>query len=166
LHAMTAVARPRQEEEMAAAAAQAPATRNPHQGRGQARAESRGAKGHEAVETPAGGDFAPRGRSRGVVRSDPEPAPGVLVVRSDGCVMSQQPAPDAAVLAPYVVPPRWEQGLHRPGVPQGLLREARAERALWQEFRTHNASLNATLTEALRLHGGRSLQIFQVRTPV
>jgi hypothetical protein len=101
-----------------------------------------------------------------VVRSDPGPAPRVLVVRSDDCVMSQQSAPDATAPAPDVVPPRWEQGLHRPGVPQGLLGEARAERALWQEFHTHNASYNAALTEALRLHGGRSLQIFQVRTPV
>jgi hypothetical protein len=39
-------------------------------------------------------------------------------------------------------------------VPQTLLDEAQAEQALWQEFRVHGASLNATLTEALRLHAG------------
>jgi hypothetical protein len=47
-----------------------------------------------------------------------------------------------------------------------LLDKARAKRPLWQEFRAHDASLNATLTEALRLHGGRSLQIFEVRISV
>jgi hypothetical protein len=44
-----------------------------------------------------------------------------------------------------------------------LLNEARAERVPWQEFRAHGASLNTALTEALRLHGGRSFQLFDVR---
>jgi hypothetical protein len=108
-----------------------------------------------------------------VVGSALGPAPGVLVVRSDDCVMSQQPAPDAGVSVfcaaapePDAVPPRWEQGKRHPGVPQGLLEEARAERALWKEFRAHDTSLSAVLTEALRLHGGRSLQILQVRIPI
>jgi hypothetical protein len=48
-------------------------------------------------------------------------------------------------------------------MPQGLLEEARTEKALWEDFHAHGASLNAALTEALRFHGGRSLQIFQVR---
>jgi hypothetical protein len=142
-----------------------------HQGHGRARTESHGAGGRGAAEAPVGGDSAARGgRSRGVVGSAPRPAPGVLVVRSDGCVMSQQLAPDAgastsraAAPALDAISPRWEQGLRHPGVPQGLLDEARSERALWQEFRAPNASLSATLTEALWLHGGRSLQIFQVR---
>jgi hypothetical protein len=47
-----------------------------------------------------------------------------------------------------------EQGLRRPGVPHTLLDEAWAEQALWQEFHAHDASLNAALTEALRLDGG------------
>jgi hypothetical protein len=72
----------------------------------------------------------------------------------------------AAATAPDTVPPQWEQGLRCPGVPRGLLEEARAERALWQEFCAHGTSLNATLTEAVQLHGGSLLQFFQVRTPV
>jgi hypothetical protein len=100
-----------------------------------------------------------------VVGSAPEPALGVLVVRSDGCVMLQQLAPDVAAPTPDVVPPQWEQELRRPRVLRSLLEEARTERTLWQEFRAHGASLSAALTEALRLLGGRLLQIFQVRTP-
>jgi hypothetical protein len=33
---------------------------------------------------------------------------------------------------------------------------------LWQEFRAHNASVNAAVTEVLQLHGGRSFQLFDV----
>jgi hypothetical protein len=65
------------------------------------------------------------------------------------------PAPDVAVS-------QLEQGLHRPGVPRVLLDEVQAEQALWQEFCEHGASLNAALTEALRLHGGPSFQLFEV----
>jgi hypothetical protein len=78
------------------------------------------------------------------------------VVRSDGCVMSQQPVPNAGAstsrvvpLAPDAVTPQWEQVLRRPGVPQSLLEEARTERVPWQEFCAHDASLSAALTEAL-----------------
>jgi hypothetical protein len=59
-----------------------------------------------------------------------------------------------------------EQELHCPEVPQSLLDEARGERAPWQEFHAHSVSLNAALTEALQVHGGRSLQIFEVRISV
>jgi hypothetical protein len=47
-----------------------------------------------------------------------------------------------------------EQGLRHPGVPHALFDEAQAEQAPWQEFRTHDASLNSALTETLRFHGG------------
>jgi hypothetical protein len=60
-HTMTAAAGPRYQEDMEAEAASAPATRDPHQGRGWARAESRDAMGRGAAETPAGGDSAPEG---------------------------------------------------------------------------------------------------------
>jgi hypothetical protein len=76
-HATTAVARPQEQEQAAAAAAQASATRDPHQGRRWTRAESRSTRGREAVETPAGGDLAPRrGRSRGWLGQPPGPHPG------------------------------------------------------------------------------------------
>jgi hypothetical protein len=56
-----------------------------------------------------------------------------------------------------------ERGMHRVGMPKGLLDEARAERTPWQEFRAHGASLNIALTKAVWLHGGRSFQNFEVR---
>jgi hypothetical protein len=40
--------------------------------------------------------------------------------------------------------------------------EARAEQALWQEFRDHDTSLNQALNEALRIHEGPAWRIFQV----
>jgi hypothetical protein len=33
---------------------------------------------------------------------------------------------------------------------------------LWQEFRDHSASLDNTLNEALRIHGGPAWRVFQV----
>jgi hypothetical protein len=90
-------------------------------------------------------------------------------VRSDGCVMSQRPTHDTEESTSRVVPPapdaavsELEQGLRRPEVLRTLHDEAQAEQALWQEFCAHSASLNTTLTEALRLHGGPSFQLFEV----
>jgi hypothetical protein len=48
-------------------------------------------------------------------------------------------------------------------VPLALFNEAQAEQALWQEFRDHSASLNNTVNEVLRIHGGPAWRIFQVR---
>jgi hypothetical protein len=91
----------------------------------------------------------------------PEPAAGVLVVREDGRVVlwrpthgteasssrADLPAPNTAVV-----------GLERErgpvGAPPVYFNEAHAEKALWQEFRDHGASLNNTLNEALRIHAG------------
>jgi hypothetical protein len=84
-------------------------------------------------------------------------------------MMSQRPKHDAEASTSRTAPPvpdvavsQLEQGLRRPGVPRVLLDEVQAEQALWQEFREHGASLNATLTEALRLHGSPSFQLFEV----
>jgi hypothetical protein len=50
--------------------------RDPHQGCGRARSESRSAKGREMMEAPAGGDSVPRrGRSRRSSGSAPSPRP-------------------------------------------------------------------------------------------
>jgi hypothetical protein len=75
-------------------------------------------------------------------------------------MISQRPGHDAeastshaALLAPDIAPSQLDS----------LLDEARTERALWQEFHAHSASLNTALTEALRLHGGWSFQIFEAR---
>jgi hypothetical protein len=66
------------------------------------------------------------------------------------------PTPDAIVTRP-------EQGRGLTGAPPTHFDEAQAEQALWQEFRDHDASLNNALNEALRIHGGPTWWIFQVR---
>jgi hypothetical protein len=90
-------------------------------------------------------------------------------MRKDGCVMPQRPthgaeasSSRAALPAPDVVVARPEQEQGHAGVPPTHFDEAQAEQALWQEFRDHDASLNNTLNEALRIHGGPSWWIFQV----
>jgi hypothetical protein len=90
-------------------------------------------------------------------------------MRDDDCVMSQRLAHDAEVCTSHPAPPasnisisQPEQGLPRPEAPRAPLDEAQAEQALWQEFRDHDTSINNALTEALRLHGGPSFQIFEV----
>jgi hypothetical protein len=56
---------------------------------GGARSESQSIRGRGVIEAPIGGDSVPRrGRSRRSSRQAPKPERGVLVVRSDGCVMS------------------------------------------------------------------------------
>jgi hypothetical protein len=93
----------------------------------------------------------------------------VLVMREDGCVMSQCPAHDTEVSTSHAAPPASdvavshpEQGLRRPGVPPAHFDEAQAEQALWQEFRDHSVSINNALTEVLWIHGGPSIWLFEV----
>jgi hypothetical protein len=102
-HAATTTARPQQQEGAAAVAALMLATCDPHQGRERACAESCDARGRGAAVTSAGGDSTSRGGRLGVVVGPaPGPEPEVLVVRSDGCVMSQQPTPNAGALTSRV----------------------------------------------------------------
>jgi hypothetical protein len=91
----------------------------------------------------------------------------VLVMREDGCVMSQRPAHDAEASTSHVAPPapdvavaHWEQGLRRADAPSAHFNEDEAEQALWQEFRDHDVSINNTLIEALRIHGVPSIWLF------
>jgi hypothetical protein len=91
-------------------------------------------------------------------------------MREDGCVMPQRPVHDAeasssrAILpAPNVVVAHPEQERGHAGAPPAHFDEAQAEQALWKEFRDHDASINNALREALRVHGGPSWRIFQVR---
>jgi hypothetical protein len=87
-HTAATAARPRQREDVAAAAVRVTVTHDLHQGRERTRAASRGVGGRGAAEASADGDSAPRGGRAGVaVESAPEPAPGVLVVRSNDCVI-------------------------------------------------------------------------------
>jgi hypothetical protein len=89
-------------------------------------------------------------------------------MRENGCVMSHPvhdvvsstshtalPAPNVAIAHP-------EQGLHRADAPPTHFNEAQAEQALWKEFRDHGVSINNALTEALRIHEGPSIRLFEV----
>jgi hypothetical protein len=40
--------------------------------------------------------------------------------------------------------------------------DARGEQELWEELRSHSATLDRALNEALRVHGGPAWRIFQV----
>jgi hypothetical protein len=78
-----------QPEEAVVVASQALVPCDPYQGREWARLGSQSAGGRETAKAPAGGDSAPRrGRSRGSSGAALEHALEVLVLRSDGCVMS------------------------------------------------------------------------------
>jgi hypothetical protein len=89
-----------------AVASQALVPHDPHIGRGWAHSGSRSIGGREAAKAPTGGDSAPgRGRSRGSSGPTPERAPEVLVMREDGCVMSQRPAHDAEASTSRAAPP-------------------------------------------------------------
>jgi hypothetical protein len=66
-----------------------------------------------------------------------------------------RPAPDVAIAHP-------EEGLCRADAPPAHFNEAQTEQALWQEFHDHNISIKNTLTEALRIHGGASIRLFEV----
>jgi hypothetical protein len=99
----------------------------------------------------------------------PQPAAGVLVMREDGCVMPRCPTHGAEASSSRAGPPAPDVAFAHPeqerghtGVPPAHFDEAQAEQALWQEFRDHSASLNNTMNEALRIHGGPSWRIFQV----
>jgi hypothetical protein len=92
----------------------------------------------------------------------------VLVMREDGCVMSQRPAHNvdastshAALPFPDIIVAHPEQVLGRAGAPPTHFDDARAAQELWQEFQDQGASINNALTEALRVYGGPSWWIFQ-----
>jgi hypothetical protein len=94
----------------------------------------------------------------------------VLVVRADDCVMPRRPSHGAeasssraALPAPDAVVARPKQVRGHTGASPAHFDEAQSEKALWQEFRDHDASLNNMLNEALRIHGGPAWRIFQVR---
>jgi hypothetical protein len=63
------------------------------------------------------------------------------------------PAPDFTISRP-------EQERGHTSVLPAHFYKAQAEQALWQEFQDHGASLNNTLNEALRIHGGSLWWIF------
>jgi hypothetical protein len=56
-----------------------------------------------------------------------------------------------------------ERGQERVDAPPPHFADAQAEQELWEELRDHGASLNQTLNEALRIHGGPAWRVFHVR---
>jgi hypothetical protein len=99
----------------------------------------------------------------------PEHVSGVLVMREDDYVMARHPAHDPGASTSHTAPPtsnaavaRPEQELRHAGSSPAHFDEAKAEQALWQEFRDYGASIDNVLTEALQVHGGASFHIFQV----
>jgi hypothetical protein len=90
-------------------------------------------------------------------------------MREDGCVLPRHPthgteaslsraglpAPDVAIAHP-------EQEQGRASLQPTHFDEAQAEQVLWQEFRDHDASLNNTANEALRIHMGPTWRIIWV----
>jgi hypothetical protein len=100
----------------------------------------------------------------------PEPPAGVPVMRDDGCVMSGRPTDGAEASSSRAAPPasdstaaRPEQEQERVDAAPAHFADARAEQALWQEFRDHGASLNRALNKALRIHSSPAWRVFQVR---
>jgi hypothetical protein len=92
-------------------------------------------------------------------------------MREDGCVMPQHPTHSAEASSSSVslhvpdvtvVHPEQEQG--DASAPPAHFNDAQAEQVLWQEFRDHDATLNNALNEALRIHGGPVLRVFQVHS--
>jgi hypothetical protein len=90
-------------------------------------------------------------------------------MREDCCMMSQRLAHDAKASTSHAAPPapdvavtHPEQGPRRADAPPAHSNEAQAEQALCQEFRDHDVSINNALTEALGIHGGLSIQPFEV----
>jgi hypothetical protein len=64
------------------------------------------------------------------------------------------------------VTPRRAWGRGRSGStrrPPPHFTDAQEEQQLWEELRSHDASLNQALKEALRIHGGPAWRVFQVR---
>jgi hypothetical protein len=55
------------------------------------------------------------------------------------------------------------QGKERVDTPPPHFTDAQEEQQLWEELRSHDASLNQALKEALRIHGGPAWRVFQVR---
>jgi hypothetical protein len=87
----------------------------------------------------------------------------------DGCEMLRRlthsveaSSSRTALPALDVVVVRSEQERGHDSAPPTHFDEAQAERVLWQEFQDHGVSLNNTLNEALRIHGGSSWRVFQV----
>jgi hypothetical protein len=87
----------------------------PPQGCGQARSGSQPSRDRGAAGAPTDGDSAPgRGQSRGRSGSAPERVPEVLVMREDGCMMSQCPAHDAEASTSHVTPPASDVDVSHP----------------------------------------------------
>jgi hypothetical protein len=100
----------------------------------------------------------------------PEPQEGALVRRWDGHMVAGGSRHGAEASSSRAGRPASSdpatnlgQGQERVDAPPPHFADAQEEQQLWEELRGHSASLNRTLNEALRIHGGPAWDVFQVR---
>jgi hypothetical protein len=90
----------------------------------------------------------------------PEPPAGVLVRRWDSHMVAGGRGHDAEASSSHAGAPASQEGcVDEPPA----FADAQEEQQLWEELRDHGASLNRALNEALRIHGGPTWRVFQVR---
>jgi predicted nucleic acid-binding Zn-ribbon protein len=99
----------------------------------------------------------------------PEPQVGALVRRWDGHMVAgssghgaEASSSRAGRHAPSDPAASLGQGQERVDAAPPHFADAQEEQQLWEELRSHGASLNWALNEALRIHGGPAWRVFQV----
>jgi hypothetical protein len=103
--------------------------------------------------------------------SAPESQAGALVRRWDDRMVAERPRYGAEASSSRACLPASsgpgaspERGRQRVDAPPPHFADAQAEQELWEELCDHDASLNRALNEALRIHGGPTWCVFQVRS--
>jgi hypothetical protein len=81
------------------------------------------------------------------------------VRRHEGHMVAGERGPGAEASSPRADHPAQVEGVA--GDPPAFA-DARGEQELWGELRSHGATLNHALNEALRVHGGPAWRVFQV----
>jgi hypothetical protein len=89
----------------------------------------------------------------------PEPQEGVLVRRREGHMVAGDRGLGAEASSSRAGHPTQVEGAA--GDPPAFA-DARGEQELWGELRSHGATLDRALNEALRVHGGPAWRVFQV----
>jgi hypothetical protein len=89
----------------------------------------------------------------------PEPQEGALVRRQEGHMVAADRGHGAEASSSRAGRPAQVEGAA--GDP-ATFADARGEQELWGELRSHGATLNRALNEALRVHGGPAWRVFQV----
>jgi hypothetical protein len=91
--------------------------------------------------------------------SSPEPQEGALVRRHEGHLVVGGRGHGAEASSSRAGRPAQVEGAVED---PPAFADARGEQELWSELRSHGATLNLALNEALRVHGGPAWLVFQV----